>query len=410
MRGHPERDPVGSHKRRATRAGRYVAVPEGYRAFLPAPLPPDPPLAADALDESLGRSRDALQRLSSVIDRTAHLAALEHMYMRREAVASSQIEGVKSTLRDLLVWELRGASAGGGRDVEETARYARAGDYALSRAGAISLDLIRGLHRELFDGLRPELAPGEFRSNQNYIAIRGAADIGSAVFVPPPAAEMRWALQNLEVWLKMDHPIHPLLRIGLAHAQFLTIHPFLDGNGRIARLLTTLLLVRMGLQQRAVLDLSGYLRSNRREYYGSLMSVRDDGDWERWLSFFLRAIEAAAREGIATATRVATLVRLDAEALNQRRSKALATKLRALLLVQPIIDTKFIQTRLRIRAGDADELLASLVAARLLRPERHRGGSVFVYEEYMRLFAAAPLDPDETPQATSVVLDESSGF
>lgn len=251
------------------RTGRYIRQPSGYRAFIPAELPPNPPVALDKTtlllmsqaDQAVGRLDGASQMLP---DPDLFVA----MYVRREAVDSSAIEGTQSTLQDVLAFELDPASMDLPDDVEEVVNYVRAMNYGLSRLSTLplSLRLIREIHGELLHGVRGETkAPGEFRTTQNWIGATGAS-LTSATFVPPPVPEMHDALNSLEHFLHHRGSMPTLVHCAISHAQFETIHPFLDGNGRVGRLLISFLLVHEGVQHRPLLYLSHYLKRNRAEY------------------------------------------------------------------------------------------------------------------------------------------------
>src|SRR5882672_12385628 len=247
-----------------TRAGRYVKQRTGYAAFIPAPLPPDPPIAADGpLHPLLSRADQAVGRLDGVIQTVPNPDFFVYMSVRREAVLSSQIEGTQSTLEDLLAVELepRPAWRQLPQDVDEVVRYVHAMNYGLGRLSdlPLSLRLLTEIHRELLTGARgSHRLPGEFRDSQNWIGPENAS-LAEATFVPPPVHEMKQALDNFERFLHQDE-LPALVHAGLAHAQFETIHPFLDGNGRVGRLLITFLLVYRRVLHRPLLYLSVYLK------------------------------------------------------------------------------------------------------------------------------------------------------
>jgi cell filamentation protein, protein adenylyltransferase len=286
----------------SNRAGRFIkqqSGPEGYSAFVPAPLPPLPPIVLDndhsKLQESaafaLGRLRGASERLDP--------ERLLYMYIRKEAVLSSQIEGTQSTLSDLLKYENSSAPGTPINDVEEVSRYVKALLYAIDEIHngdlPLSLRLIRNIHRKLTEGGRgSKQTPGKFRCSQNWL---GGSRPGNAIFVPPPPNELLPALDNFEKYLHNEYEAAPtLVKAGLAHAQFETIHPFLDGNGRVGRMLISLILVVEGVLAQPFFYISLYFKRNRAEYYDALQRVRDKGDWEGWLRFFFIAVESVAIE------------------------------------------------------------------------------------------------------------------
>jgi Fic family protein len=296
-----------------TRAGRWVhqqAGPEGYSAFVPAQLPPDPPLEftpeLQRLSEAAGRALGRLEGVSASLEPDRLL----YMYVRKEAVLSSAIEGTQSTLADLLRYEAVAAPGTPVDDVREVSRYVAALQYGIGRIRSgklpLSLRLLREIHKALMKGARGGAqAPGEFRRTQNWV---GGTRPGNAAYVPPPPAEMLAALDNLERFLHDEYGFTPpVIKAGLAHAQFETIHPFLDGNGRVGRLLVSLLLVVDRVLSQPFLYLSLYFREHRADYYDALQRVRTHGDWEGWLRFYLMGVEAVANQAADTVTALVTI-------------------------------------------------------------------------------------------------------
>src|SRR5689334_12441530 len=283
----------------SARAGRCVTQPAGYRAFIPAPLPPNPAVQISGeLQFALSEADRALGRLDGSIKTLPHPDLFVYMYVRKEAVLSSQIEGTQSSLQDVLAAEAQVLAPDRPKDVDEVVNYVRAMNYGLERLSElpVSVRLVREIHAELLKGVRgSHLTPGELRTSQNWIG-PGGCTLNEATFVPPPPQEVPKSLGDLEKFLHQDSQLPLLIKIGLAHAQFETIHPFLDGNGRIGRLLITFLLEQWGLLSEPLMYLSGYLKQHQREYYRLLSAVRADGDWEAWVAFFLEAVEAAATE------------------------------------------------------------------------------------------------------------------
>ena len=291
----------------STRAGRWVRQqrgPEGFAAFIPAALPPKPPLVFTPelvrLSDAAGRALGRLEGVSASLDPDRLL----YMYIRKEAVLSSSIEGTQSTLSDLLRYETDAAAGTPLDDVREVSRYVAALQHGIQRIRSgrlpLSLRLIREIHGVLMqNGERGgKRGPGEFRRTQNWI---GGTRPGNARFVPPPPPEMREALDNLERFLHDEYgSTPPVVKAALAHAQFETIHPFLDGNGRVGRLLISLILVVDGVLSQPFLYLSLYLRENRADYYDALQRIRTNGDWEGWLRFYLIGVEAVANQAAAT--------------------------------------------------------------------------------------------------------------
>lgn len=290
----------------STRAGRFVQQgtgPEGYAAFIPAPLPPDPPVEmTPELRRLHEEAAHALGRLDGVSERMDPERLL-YMYVRKEAVLSSQIEGTESSLSELLEYENAAAPGTPVSDVREVSRYVAALQHGLDRIRTghlpLSLRLLREMHRILVEDSRgSSRAPGEFRRTQNWV---GGTRPANARFVPPPPDEMTVALDNLERFLHDElGPTPAILKAGLAHAQFETIHPFLDGNGRIGRLLISLLFVVDEVLRQPFFYLSLYFRQHRADYYDALQRVRTHGDWEGWLGYYLSGVTAVAREAVAT--------------------------------------------------------------------------------------------------------------
>jgi Fic family protein len=308
--------PGGQEKSASSRAGHWVqqqAGPDGYAAFIPAPLPPKPPLQIS------GRVSGLLERASSSLGRLDGLSRgldpdqLMYMYVRKEAVLSSQIEGTQSTLAELLEFENADAPGVPVEDVREVSRYANALKFAVERIATgfpLSLRLIRDTHSALMTGGRGgQQDPGEFRRTQNWI---GGTRPGTARFVPPPPHELMRVLGELEQFLHEDEAT-PIIKAGLAHAQFETIHPFLDGNGRLGRMLITMVMCAERALSQPFLYLSLYFKQHRDDYYAALQRVRSDGDWEGWMAFYLEGVDWTSRQTIATTTELLELFRTDRE-------------------------------------------------------------------------------------------------
>jgi Fic family protein len=371
------------------RAGRFVSQPTGYRAFIPALIPPKPPLALDEQMLGLLSKADlALGRLDGVVKVIPDPGFFIAMYVRREAVLSSQIEGTQSTLEDLLEVELEPASRGLHSDVGDIVNYVDAMEYGLERLDELplSLRLIREIHARLLAGGRGAHAtPGEFRTSQNWIGPAGAS-IAEATFVPPPPAEMREALSEFEKFLHRGGQMPLLMVAGLAHAQFETIHPFLDGNGRIGRLLITFLLVRGGALREPLLYLSYFLKRHRAEYYDRLMAIRMSGDWEGWMRFFLRGVSVTAHEATTTAERIFEL-RERHRSLVMEEAGANGLKLLSMLFRQPLVNVNRVGERLDVTFPTANRLVGRFEDLGLLREVTgQRRSRMFRYEAYLDLF------------------------
>ena len=298
-----------------SRAGRTVLQPSGYLAYVPAELPPQPPLDLDPeAIELLSRAQHALGTLNGIATQLPNPDLFVGMYVRKEALLSSQIEGIDSTLDEVIRFEGGDRPSEGKRlhDTAEVVNYVRALNHAIRRLPdlPLSLRLIREVHTELMQGVRGQAkAPGEFRVTQNWIGAQGANPTNAA-FVPPPVPEMNRALDNFERFLheRREHPERAhypvIVECAIVHAQFETIHPFLDGNGRLGRLLIALLLHERQILSQPLLYLSLYLKGNRLEYYDRLTAVRKSGDWEGWTKFFLKGVEQTGLEAVETGRKV----------------------------------------------------------------------------------------------------------
>ena len=384
------------------RAGRYMRQPTGYRAFIPAPLPPDPPLALHGeLQSLLSQADRALGRLDGSVLTLPNPDLFVFMYVRKEAVLSSQIEGTQSSLQDLLAAEAELFNEHMPRDVDEVVNYVRAMRHGLARLAElpVSVRLIREIHAELMQGVRGgRLTPGELRRSQNWIGPAGCT-LATASFVPPPHEEVPRILGELEKFLHQEDELPPLVKIALAHVQFETIHPFLDGNGRVGRLLITFLLTERGVLHKPVLYLSHYFRRHRQAYYEHLQAVRDRGEWERWLAFFLRGVSEVAGEATETARRIQLLREQHRSAITDRLGRAAGNGHRVLesLFNRPIVTVADVQTLTGTTYAAANTLVARLaglgVLAEMTGYARNRR---FRYEPYVRLFTDEPLPEHPT--------------
>jgi Fic family protein len=371
------------------RAGRSVRQPSGYRAFIPAPLPPEPPLAYDSdLLLALSEADDAVGRLDGASETLPNPDLFVAMYVRKEAVLSSQIEGTQSSLEDVLEYEVGVEPDVLPRDVDEVYNYVRAMNHGLARLPELplSLRLLREIHAILLEDARGgRREPGEFRRTQNWIGPAGSPP-SDAVFVPPPPHEMHEALANLEQYIREGRP--DLIACGIAHCQFETIHPFLDGNGRLGRLLITLMLCERGRLRRPLLYLSHYLRRNRQRYYDSLMDVRDRGDWEGWMKFFLRGVAEVSREGTETARKVTQLQEKDREIVAEKIRGTRRVPLLDLLFQYPFVTVRFVESRLGVSYGTANSLIRNFEGAGILEEVTGRARyRRYRYRAYIDLFA-----------------------
>jgi Fic family protein len=386
--------------RTSTRGGRHERQPGGYRAFLPAPLPPRPALRLEGeLRSLLSRADHALGRLDGAVLTLPNPDLFVFMYVRKEAVFSSQIEGTQSSLQDLLTAEAAILDPNRPRDVGEVVNYVAAMNHGLERLRKlpVSVRLICEIHEVLMRGLRgARLTPGELRRSQNWIGAEGAG-LAEASLVPPPPHAVPGALSKLERFLYRDDELPVLVKVGLAHAQFETIHPFLDGNGRVGRLLITFLLAERKLLSRPVLYLSHYFKRHRRSYYDKLQATRDAGDWEGWLAFFFRAVLEVAAEAAETTRRILAMREDCRERIADRLGRAAGSGHRVLerLFHRPIVSVGDVRDWLKVTQAGANNLVRRLEKLEILREitgySRNRR---FRFEPYLRLFETPPAGKD----------------
>ncbi|HVH11963.1 MAG TPA: Fic family protein [Longimicrobium sp.] len=391
------------------RAGRWIKQGSGYRAFIPAPLPPTPPVVVDEeMVRLLSMADRALGRLDGVASVLPNPNLFVAMYVRQEAVLSSQIEGTQSTLEDVIQFELGADGERLPQDVEEVVNYVRAMNHGLRRLGSfpLSLRLIRDIHADLMAGVRgSHRAPGEFRTSQNWIGAAGST-LQDASFVPPPVPEMMSALGNLEDFLHDRDGLPVLLHAAVAHAQFETIHPFLDGNGRVGRLLITFLLCEREVLQRPLLYLSHYLKAHRAEYYDRLTAIRSEGNWEGWLKFFLRGVDEVSRSATETARKILEL-RENHRLLVAARfgSTPHAPRLLDFLYQQPIVNVRSAERHLGCTYATANKLVEQFTRAGILHEVTGaRRNRLYRYTDYLSLFhpdAPSGAKPSTETQAAS---------
>ena len=374
--------------------GRYEVISAGgeqVRAFVPSPLPPEPPVALDAqLQRALESATLALGRLDGVSTLLPDTGLFLYAYVRKEAVLSSQIEGTQSSLSDLLLFELDEAPGVPLDDVLEVSNYVAALEHGLARLRGgfpLSNRLIREIHGVLLSrGRGSGKDPGEFRHSQNWI---GGSRPGNAVFVPPPHPHVAECMGALERFLHECGGLPVLVCAGLAHVQFETIHPFLDGNGRVGRLLITFLLCHAGVLREPLLYLSLYFKQHRQEYYRLLNHVRMTGDWETWIAFFLDGVRVTADGAAATAQRLQALFAEDRDRVAKAGRRAgSALRVHDALKVRPVASVQDIRARTGLSfptAGSAVDLLVKFgIAHELTGKRRNR---VFVYNRYLAILS-----------------------
>jgi len=375
---------------RESPAGRLVQAAAGettYWAYCPHPLPP--PLTLDAeLVRTLSEADRALGELAGLGHTMPNPHLLIGPFLRHEAVLSSRIEGTVADLADLYVYEAGPGAAADDEDVREVYNYVAALEYGLERLAElpISLRLIRELHERLMEGVRGERAtPGEFRAVQNWIGTRRCA-LPEADFVPPPVPEMHAALDALERYIHADDVYPPLIRLALIHYQFETIHPFLDGNGRIGRLLITLLLASWKLLPVPLLYLSAYFERRRETYYDLLLGVSERGEWGAWVRFFLLAVAEQARDAVRKARRLQDLQVEWRARLQRQRVTGLALTIAELLFSNPVVAPNEVVERFHVSHQAAMQALRRLEAAGLVREASGRQRNrAYLAEEIVRV-------------------------
>ena len=377
------------------RAGRYIQQPQAYRAFFPAELPPTPSITIDSdLLARLLTAQGALARLDGAIRTIPNVDLFLAMYINREAVLSSRIEGTRSRIEDLLAAEAKLNNPPQPSDVEEVANYVRALGYGLERLDTlpVSVRLLRELHALLMEGVHgAHMTTGELRRTQNWIG-RPNSTLATATFVPPPAYAVPDALANLERFLHSRDDMPLLVRVGIAHVQFEMIHPFLDGNGRVGRLLITLLLSERGELSEPVLYLSEYFENSRDEYYRRLRAVQESADWEGWLRYFLDGVTEVATHSLETARNVLDLREADRNRIVDTFGQGSGNAMRVLeaLFRAPIISVTQVTELTGLTRSSANQLVARLTAMGILEEiTGQRRNRYFRYEPYVRLFGEA---------------------
>ena len=375
------------------RAGTFVMQPSGYKAFIPNPLPPSPPIRFDGKLQSLLSEADrALARLDGITTVLPNPDLFIAMYVKKEALLSSQIEGTQASLEGVLEFEADLIPKENVNEIKEVINYIRALNYGIERLKELpmSLRLIKEIHRTLLEETRgAHRSPGEFRKSQNWIGPPGAS-LNEAIFVPPPPEVVLPAMGGLEKFLhNKNNNIPPLIKIALIHSQFETIHPFLDGNGRIGRLLITFYLFWQGILSKPLLYLSFYLKKNRADYYDLLMKVRLKGTWEDWIKFFLNGVSEISEEAAKTAREV---IRLKEELITKLYDNSISSvygiKLIDLLFETPLVSVKDISEKLNISKESANELVKKFEKIGILKEitgkQRYKKYS---FKEYIKIMA-----------------------
>lgn len=370
----------------SNRAGTYKTNLSGklqYRSFVPAPLPPEPPIElnddAVFLMAKANRSIGILEGLSGQIPDIKRFVSL---YVRKEALLSSQIEGTQATLDDILDPILEDNH----QDVEEVLNYIKATQYGITRLQELPLcnRLIKEIHKVLMSGLRGgEQNPGEFRRSQNWIGPVGST-LNNAIFIPPAVDDLSVVMSDFEKYMNQEDNLDLLVKIALIHYQFETIHPFLDGNGRIGRLLINLFLIEKKILNHETLYISYFLKRNRIEYYDRLSEVRNKGNYEQWIKFFLSAVHESAQDAINTAQALIKLRDRDHTKLKTLKAVKSTLKVFDYLLQSPIIDITKTASTLNMSYNTTAAAVTKLVELGILKQtENVRRNRVFAYEDYL---------------------------
>ncbi len=367
---------------------------ERIRAFVPRPLPPaEPPLVLDeAMQDCLARANAALDRLNVAAAMVPSAEWFLYGFVRKEAVVSSQLEGTQATLRDVLTFEATD-QVDNFEDVQEVCNYVAALAYARKQLAAkkglpLSTRLLCEAHKRLMKGARgANKQPGQLRRSQNWI---GGTRPGTARFVPPPPNLVAECMAALEKWIHADDPLPPLVRAGLAHVQFETIHPFLDGNGRVGRLLIALLMEQWGLLASPVLYLSLSLKHRQADYYSGLSAVRTDGDWEGWTQFFLECVREAADDGVSVAEKLFALLSEDrGRLLGTAGVTVPAIQLLEQLPLHPMVTLPRVLTLLDVSKPTGSKAIAALQKLGILHETTgKKRDRVYAYHDYLRLLTS----------------------
>lgn len=379
-----------------SRAGKTVPQGSGYLAFVPETLPPHEIIYDAEIIRMLSDADLALGRLAGIADVLPNPDLFVAMYVKKEAVLSSQIEGIQCTLDEVLEAEI---DQGGlqTKAIGEVVNYVEAMNYGIERLSTLplSLRLIREIHKMLMTGVRGEHKdPGEFRKTQNWIGHSGST-LANAAFVPPPVPDMETALNNLELFLHNRSDMPLAMQCAVVHLQFETIHPFLDGNGRVGRLLVALMFHERGALTRPLLYLSHYLKANRAEYYDRLMDVRKNGNWEGWIKFFLKGIAAVSHEAAETAKRIVQFRDFaQVAALKLGKNEHLLIDI---LFRHPLIDARTAERYLNVTFATANTALSNLLNAGLVSETTGKARNrVYRFDAYLRLFE------EESPAAPHI--------
>ncbi len=374
---------------RNSRAGHWLKQvgPEPYYCFIPAPLPPYPPIDYSRLYALSEKASRALGRLDGIVSHLPNPQHLLYTYIRKEAVLSSQIEGTQSSLSDLLLFENSEAPGVPVSDVEEVSNYVAAMEHGLRRLKdlPLSLRLIKEIHAKLMHGTRGgDKEPGEFRRSQNWI---GGTRPGNAGYVPPPHDETMPILGSLEKFIHDDPVATPtLIKAGLVHAQFESIHPFLDGNGRVGRLLIPFIMIAEGAISQPLLYLSLHFKKHRNQYYDVLQRVRTEGDWESWLAFYLEGVHDVSTQGAKTADRLIAMFDKHHDQIKSLgRASATAANLHDVFKKRCFLSVSEAVRELGLTFPAANTAMANLVRLGFVKESTGKSRNrIFFYESYLK--------------------------
>lgn len=372
------------------KVGRFVLQPQGYKAFIPEPLPSRSPIKFDdELLNLLSEADRALARLDGIVTVLPNPDLFIAMYVKKEAILSSQIEGTQASLEGVLEFEANLVPNENIYDIKEVINYVKALDYGIERLKTLpmSLRLIKEVHKILMENTRGATKnPGEFRTTQNWIGPAGAG-LSEAIFVPPPPNMVINLMGDLENFIHQKDNIPPLIKISLIHYQFETIHPFLDGNGRIGRLLITFYLYWKNLLSNPLLYLSFYLKKNREVYYDLLMKIRKEGLWREWIKFFLKGVYETSQESANTAGEIIKLKdKIIYKLYENSASSIYAVKLLEILFDKPLVEVKDVVSKLKIHKDTANELIKSFEKIGILHEitgkQRYRK---YIFKDYVNI-------------------------
>lgn len=378
-------------KLESNRAGVMMKTTRGYSAFVPAKLPPNPPIMVDSeMQKLLSLADRKLGRLDGITQILPNPELFVAMYVKKEAVLSAQIEGTQASLVDVLNNPSHESDDRTYNEVSEVVNYVNAMNWGLENLSRLplSLRLIRNIHKILLEDVRgSNKNPGEFRKSQNWIGPQGCT-LETATFIPPTVEDMETSMAELEDYMYEDDDVPALIKIALIHAQFESIHPFLDGNGRMGRLLITFWLCQQEILTQPLLYLSYYFKQNRLEYYDRLMAVRTKGDWENWIKFFLRGVATVSDEATESAKKIIGLQNKYSEVLLQNdKSNNNYTVLLNLLFEKPIITKKEISELLGVSLPTANTMVDTFCELGILydkTPDKKRY-KTFVFGEYLAI-------------------------